>query len=490
MKKIKTDINYLIIMTRKTKLTLLLLLAATATLRAQNNDSDFMKSFKAYRDSMFADYDRFRSNILSNYAAFLDSAWREYEAFSGVPMPKIPKPPVPQQAPPDYQPPQAPKPVVVATPDKPAPPEQPKAPEPVTPPTPQPNAVWIDFYGLRLPLPKLEMDIPQNISDAENMSAFWNGLQNSNIEAVAEAIYKTAQLYSFGDWEIYLLSKAYAQTVQGRNPDVSVCLQVALMLIMDYDVTMAQSDGHLLLLIPFEQKVYNRTYVVIGGERYYMFPEVSGGVSSPGMPEERGHKLDLVHTDGVRLPMDPKPFAFTYDGITLKGNVNRNIIRLMADYPSVDVQSHAANVFDSQLRSDIYKQIRQQVSLSDPLQTANKMLHFSQLAFRYKTDDEQFGREKYFFFEELLYYPFSDCEDRSVFFANLVRNILGYSVVLVQLPEHQATAVAFPFEPPKRNYIIKIENSKYYICDPTYMHADVGMMHEDYFNAELEVQAW
>jgi hypothetical protein len=101
------------------------------------------------------------------------------------------------------------------------------------------------------------------------------------------------------------------------------------------------------------------------------------------------------------------------------------------------------------------------------------MLHFVQTGFEYKTDGEQFGREKYFFPEETFYYSYCDCEDRSVLFAYLVRSLLGLEVIGLDYPGHVATAVRFSDTIPG-DYVTH-NGQKYIICDPTYIYANIGM---------------
>ncbi|NJO01779.1 MAG: hypothetical protein HC880_08900 [Bacteroidia bacterium] len=105
-------------------------------------------------------------------------------------------------------------------------------------------------------------------------------------------------------------------------------------------------------------------------------------------------------------------------------------------------------------------------------QAADFLLRFVQNAFAYQTDQDQFGREKTFFMEEVLYYPYADCEDRSVFYAYLVRELLGLEVVGLDYPGHVATAVHFT-EPLNGDYL-EWNGKKYLICDPTYLNAEVG----------------
>lgn len=73
---------------------------------------------------------------------------------------------------------------------------------------------------------------------------------------------------------------------------------------------------------------------------------------------------------------------------------------------------------------------------------AGMLLNFVQTAFEYRADGEQFGYERPFFPDETLFYPYSDCEDRAILYAVLVRELLGLDVVLLHYPNHLATAVA------------------------------------------------
>ncbi|MBQ7495556.1 MAG: hypothetical protein IJT75_07425, partial [Bacteroidaceae bacterium] len=90
----------------------------------------------------------------------------------------------------------------------------------------------------------------------------------------------------------------------------------------------------------------------------------------------------------------------------------------------------------------------------------------------YKYDEDVWGHDRAFFAEETLYYPFADCEDRSILFSRLVRDLLGLKVVLVYYPGHLATAVHFTTDV-KGDYLTH-NGERYTICDPTYMGASAG----------------
>ena len=106
-------------------------------------------------------------------------------------------------------------------------------------------------------------------------------------------------------------------------------------------------------------------------------------------------------------------------------------------------------------------------------EAVNILLRFVQTAFDYQTDNDQFGREKSLIGIETLYYPYSDCEDRSVIFSYLIRSLLNLEVIVLDYPGHIATAVYL--EGQISGDTIQYGNKIYQICDPTYINAEIGM---------------
>ena len=103
------------------------------------------------------------------------------------------------------------------------------------------------------------------------------------------------------------------------------------------------------------------------------------------------------------------------------------------------------------------------------------LLNFVQTAFDYKTDAQQFGYEKYFYPEEVIAYPYSDCEDRSALFSWLVTTYTDAKVVGLQYEGHVATAVYFGDNVDMEGDKFSYAGKKYYVCDPTYINASIGM---------------
>ncbi len=136
-------------------------------------------------------------------------------------------------------------------------------------------------------------------------------------------------------------------------------------------------------------------------------------------------------------------------------------------YFASPIAIEAQQIFNAKLN-----ELKQQYT---PVQFIDIILNFVQTAFDYKTDDQQFGYEKYFYPEEVIAYPYSDCEDRSALFAWLVTTYTDAKVVGLQYEGHLATAVCFGDDTNVFGDMFSYGGKKYYVCDPTYINASIGM---------------
>ena len=146
------------------------------------------------------------------------------------------------------------------------------------------------------------------------------------------------------------------------------------------------------------------------------------------------------------------------------------------DLPPVCNVSHYSSIRDADENTllPLLEVLDNALDGKSEVESVNMILDLIQYGFDYKTDDEQFGREKYNYIEEDFYYSACDCEDRAVLFSVLTEIILERDVVLLEFPNHLSAAVCFS-EPVDGDYI-EYKGKKYYICDPTYIGANAGMM--------------
>ena len=194
---------------------------------------------------------------------------------------------------------------------------------------------------------------------------------------------------------------------------------------------------------------------------------------------------DLIDLRVTKAPLISKEIVerelrFKYKGETYILTVQYNLptAKYFENYPLTDLNIYFNAPLTNEANFSVISQLKDILEEKPEAEAVNILLRFVQTAFQYKTDDEQFGREKSFFSEETLFYPFCDCEDRSVFFSYLVRNLLGLKVIGLDYPGHIATAVKFNTD--LEGDSVTFNNEKYLVCDPTYVNANIGLCMPDF----------
>ena len=160
--------------------------------------------------------------------------------------------------------------------------------------------------------------------------------------------------------------------------------------------------------------------------------------------------------------------------------VDANRIDLYGTYPAFCAPGEPASSFyylanvplSRSAQTSLYPRIRKEVAGKSSSEVVSWLLAYVQ-QYPYRTDESVWRQEHYFFPEETLYYPYSDCEDRALLFSRLVRDLAGCDVVLVLYPGHLATAVCLSGN--VRGDYVEIGGEKYWVCDPSYIGAGIGM---------------
>ena len=359
----------------------------------------------------------------------------------------------------------------------------------------------IDFelYGLHLSIPAPGIapeDIKSGSSIQQQAVAYWKKINKTDLTKVLDALTEASLLYSLGDWCTFKAVEQYATTWAGEYKNASHIMTQYLMINMGYDVRLSVSEGKIILLLPFEQEVYGTSYIPISGKRYYLHTPTSDShalLSTCVLPKEHVcDQMNLIKNEPIRLPRKNKLFTVEDTDLHITGNLNLNIIQMQQEFPLMASPCYAASLHDDSIRLSIVMQLKKQVKDLPEEEAANALLHFVERAFEYKTDRDQFGPgvEKPFFFEEMLYHPYCDCEDRSIFYSYLVKHVLGLDVVLIHFPGHACTAVAFSEPPRRRTCTYTYKGKRFYICDPTYIVADVGMCMPSFVDTTPSFMEW
>lgn len=460
---------------------------------AQNTNSDY----QAFRKRVLDNYGSFRKTVLENYAKYLQGVWDEYEQFKGIKRDHEPKPSIAPKAdvkPQDVTPVQS-EPEVKPT-IQPTSTDSPISVEPIAP-SALPNMSF-SFYGMKL---SAVLCHAQTIDDIEHqaIAKVWNAYRQDRVmKDVIRSLQSLTMAYGLNDWFTFELVRNYTESTC-KNLASKIVLQHFLLVNMGYDIRLSSCGNQLLLLVPFNQQVYERSYLFIDGKKYYVFYDDStskvqnAGIYTCRLPNEtdKGRNIDLT-IRGVNIGIKTgvaHRFSMSDGKISLQGSVDEGTMEAIRRYPQMDIPFYAMSTIDSNFHRSLLTQVKEQIQGCSEKESVYRILHFVQYAFDYATDGEQHGYEKPYFIEENFYYPKNDCEDRAILFAFLVRNVLGLDVHLVQYPGHECTAVNFTTSQMNGDgYMYK--GKAFYICDPTFIGASIGQCMPDYRNVKPIVEQW
>ena len=356
------------------------------------------------------------------------------------------------------------------------------------------QSIEIDFYGEKIQMQKATKIASMNIGSSNDVASYWKLLKKSDLKEVTQAFATQSRKMGLSDWASAMLVEKYIDAVMpNASKNEKVIATQYVLANCGYNIRLGMNKTTVAMLVPYMEHVYEKSFIFIDSKRYYLYPDVeSDGVfRSCELPKdaELGKDVELRFAGKAQIGDETKPFNFQGAGLTLTGEVNTGIMPLLDEYPMIDIPTVASSVVNKKTRDQVVEQIKAQVQGMDEQQAANKILHFIQYSFKYATDDQQFKREKYFYFEETLYYPKNDCEDRAIFYAYLIHEILGLDVHLIQFPGHECTAVAFS-KPIENATSYEYKGKTYYICDPTYIGANIGRCMPAYKNENPQIEVW
>jgi len=450
------------------------------------------------------EFQEYKKQQDQEFADFLKSRWSEFETFRGKVRIKEPKPKVAPVAVPVVtpKPESSPKPQPTApvkpeiTPIVHAPVIQPVIPPP-PPPQPKPVAVAPDilkigFFGNSVEFaydPKWKKYRLNGGAKPEAMSAFWSMMSSSNYMPTIKAIDATRKELKLDDWGVATFCRSIAQALQPDRSSEQNLLLWYFLVKSGYDVRLGYSGQEVYLFIAMKQPVYSTQYTKVGSQTYYAALAADHGKSIKSFftyeanYPERLRPLD-VHAASVgfiKTVPAQRALVFDYYGKPFKFNVtyDRRLIEYLETFPQSEIELYFDTDGSSLVRKGLLTELKKYISSMNEEEAVDFLLAFVQKSFAYKTDQAQFGYEKYFFVEDSMYFPYSDCEDRAVLFGWLTRELLGIKVVGLLYPGHMTTAVALK-KVKKGASTIEYQGRHWVIADPTYIGASAGMAMPSY----------
>ena len=497
--------------TMKHRITLLLAALIVAPLFGLAQVNEDWENFKQqhnienYRQQREAAFASFKDSLNREFAKMLEQRWADFEVLAARRTPSKPKPTEIPVAVKDTTPRQSnslPYNEELPTPESKQPiqdgtPENRHDRMDAVPHNPAAQTFAIDFYSQQL-----DFNVPNTYGgmrldgfSERAIAKFWEDLADGGCdEYVGQCIVQREQM-ALNDWATYDMVTRLAMEVFPKHYAEQTVFAVFLLNQLGLDAKIGRTNTQLLLLVPTETKMYGRPYIACGDMPYYIFSTYPReqqnltSISTYQVPFPADiHPIDLNIYEHIRFASRPSNVVYqtSYWGNIVPFQVNQNAMEFYAHYPQVDIAVYANAQMSEELKDWVARQMKPTLDEFSSYEAVSLLLNYLQTEFDYATDAEQFGFEKPFFCEENFFYPKNDCEDRAILLAYLVRNLIGNKMVLLDYPDHIATAICFPDEDITGDYYF-VGGQKYYVCDPTFVGAAVGESMPNYKETKADI---
>lgn len=443
--------------------------------------------YESFKQQAHQNYSSFREECNQKYVEFLRNSWSWYDGKAPMPFPKeeSPVPPMPYNGEDDL-------PDIDTKPVEIEPINDNPQPKPIVPireiPNPSQYYFTLNFYGqkcsVRLPeFANLSLQDCKPISIAEG----WECLSKDEMNNAIRDCLETRIQYNLCDWGYLMFLNQLAQQYCVDSNGATL-LTAFLYCQSGYQMRLAVDGDKLVLLYGSRHHIYDKGYFYIDGICFYPLGEPSNSISicntafygeTPmsliidkeqllGTEESEDRTINAEHSDmsvASHVPQKLIEFYNTYPTSAINGN------------PMTRWAMYANTPLARSTKDKLYPSLRKYIVDNNKRQAAELLLNWIQTGFVYEYDDKVWGHDRAFFAEETLYYPYCDCEDRSILYSRLIRDLLNLDVALIYYPGHLATAVCFDDEVEGDAMIIG--GRKFIVCDPTYIGAPVGAQMPD-----------
>ncbi|WP_146109970.1 hypothetical protein [Salinibacter sp. 10B] len=348
----------------------------------------------------------------------------------------------------------------------------------------------LSFFGTQTTVPYSSSLVPavEGAPGKEAIGSFWKSMASEEYTPTLEVLQQRRDQLGLSDWGYYVYirnlgDQLYQQKGLRSGSNEATLWTWFMMMKSGYSVRVGYRDSNIFLMLPVEEKIFNRSQLHINGQRYYLMGEAGEGAlrTYEGQHEtaDRVLTLDEAVLPNLETASQRRSVSFSYDDerYTIEFQYNPSVVEYLRAYPNVELAVLFRSGMSATAERSLANALRPHIQDRSSRDALNFLLSFVQFATKYKRDRDNFGEERFLFPEESLAESASDCEDRAVLFAYLVRTLLDRSIVGVKWPGHVATAVqqGGGLEATSNDRTLTVKGETYILADPTYIGSSIGM---------------
>ncbi len=330
--------------------------------------------------------------------------------------------------------------------------------------------------------------------NSSEIASFWGKLSNTDYELILKDLQKMRERFRLNDWAFCQLIYHAGENIY-QDANMSNLFTWFILTKSSFNCKVGYNEDKVYLLLATGNRIYGEPHLVLDSRDYYSVDLSNKNIQPINIYTYDGKYPEAEDLIDLNIASSPylnevvveRKLSFSYGDSTwvIPIRQNQTLIDFLAEYPATDLTVYFGSEISPILHQSLIAGLKPIIDNRAEAEALNILLRFVQTAFKYQTDDQQFGGENSLFPDETMFYEYCDCEDRSFLFSYLVREFLGLGVIGLDYPGHIATAVQmnFDIEGDKINF----NGTDYLVCDPTYINADIGVIMPQFLNVEPEI---
>jgi len=324
--------------------------------------------------------------------------------------------------------------------------------------------------------PNLFDGIMDGIS-AKSISSFYNTTEPTLYAESVQDLLAYKQKLHLNDWLYYLLVLETAKTIYAtQDPQYQTLFCWLLLSEAGYKAQLNFHPEQLLLSVFTMNKVYD---VPLKKHGWGWMAELTSLHNS--------HKITFSEDlPSFYLPKNKKAFSFDMTELPVLSNtekerkvlqfqhdhkiyrlnffLDKTMMQILATYPELSIKNHLNMPLSHTTYNSVIPALQNLLKGKSDQEAIRFLLSFTRTAFEYQ-DDKIYKHDNVTFFpEETLFYPYSDCEDRSILFAYLTKELLDIKTILLDYTDHVAVGIKLE---EVIGVGIRYDNETYVFCEPT-----------------------
>lgn len=335
--------------------------------------------------------------------------------------------------------------------------------------------------------------------EEQTIVQFYEALEGVDYESLITALQRHQAQLVLNDWLVYELVQRAIGEIYARNTRKEQTLATWFLLSkLGYDTRLAFLKNEVFIYVRSLDDIYETPLIEDQGHKFVGLTEMqykrtgnSKGVyllNFLAAPNGVPFSFSLDNLPQLKSNQQEKKFDFEWKTTNYEITVqcDRTLVNVMENYPVIGETDYLKTPFSPILEKSLLPQIRKIITGKTTKEALEIIATFTRSAFTYKEDETYFGRSKPMIRDEVFFYPYSDCEDRSAVFYGLVDALLDLPMIIVAFPDHLTVAVALdqPIGPS-----IAYKGKKFYIVDPTgpSNSSEIGSIPKGYEKQSFEI---